>query len=262
MTIETNGFYLGDCLELMKEIPDGSIDSIIADLPYQTLNKRNAFAKWDTQLPFKEMWEQFLRVTKRDAAIVLFAQGMFTAQLMMSKPSIWRYNLVWKKGERASGFLNAKKMPLRNHEDICVFYRKQPVYHPQMMYTGKPNHARGKSLKVVNRCYGRYGRAEDVFSNEKYPMSIINFDRPHPPIHPTEKSVDLIRWLVRTYTNQGDVILDPTAGSGTTCIACIKEQRRWIGIERDEKFHELAKRRISEVIQRPDQMEFDFRRKD
>lgn len=254
-----NVFLKGDCLEVMKMIKDNSVSCIIADLPYEALNKRNAFAKWDTQLPFKEMWEQFLRVTKRDAAIVLFAQGMFTAKLMMSKPSLWRYNLVWKKGERSSGFLNAKKMPLRNHEDICVFYRKQPVYHPQMRYTGKPNHTRGTTTRIVNRCYGKFGKAEDVFSNEKYPISIIDFDRPHPPIHPTEKSVDLIRWLVRTYTNAGDLVLDPTAGSGTTCIACIKERRRWIGIERDEGFFALADRRINEVRNRPDQMEFDFR---
>ena len=126
----------------MKEIPDRSVDAIICDLPYGVLNKGNDDAKWDAVISFGPLWEQYLRVSKKNAAIVLFCQGIFTARLMMSRADIWRYNLVWKKGERTTGFLNSAKMPLRNHEDIAVFYRTQPTYHPQMEQ-GFPSHRRG-----------------------------------------------------------------------------------------------------------------------
>lgn len=121
-----------DCLEGMKQIPDGSVDAIICDLPYGVLNSESEGGGWDSLIPFEPLWEQYLRVSKPSAAIVLFCQGMFTAQLLMSQPKLWRYNLVWKKGDRVSGFLNANKMPLRNHEDIAVFYREMPTYNPQM----------------------------------------------------------------------------------------------------------------------------------
>lgn len=134
--------WLGDCLELMNDIPDKSVDCVICDLPYGSLNKTNANAKWDSVIPFDKLWKQYKRVVKDNGAIILFGQGLFTAELMFSNKKMWRYNLIWKKGNRVTGFLNTKKMPLRNHEDICVFYKKLPVYNPQMTIGRKP-HGRG-----------------------------------------------------------------------------------------------------------------------
>ncbi len=234
----------------MKRIPDGSVDCIICDLPYGVLNKQSEGGGWDSIIPFEPLWEQYLRVAKPNAAIVLFAQGMFTAKLMMSNPSMWRYNLVWKKGNRTSGFLNANKMPMRNHEDICVFYDKQPTYNPQMR-KGLPNHTRGYGGgKLKNGCYGKFdpwGRPE-IITNEKFPLSIIDIDKEHDvnkQFHPTQKPVDLLRYLVLTYSNKGDVVLDNCAGSGSTCIACIKEHRHFIGFELNKEYYEKACARIA-----------------
>lgn len=144
-----------DCLEGMKLMPDHSIDAIIADLPYGVLNRQNHAARWDQKIPLAPLWEQYLRVTKPDSPIILFAQGMFTAELVLSQPKLWRYNLVWHK-DRSSGHLNANRMPLRQHEDILVFYRRLPVYHPQMMPCPpeRRNHGRRKTEGFTNRCYG------------------------------------------------------------------------------------------------------------
>jgi len=140
--IELDKIYNEDCLEGMKRIADGAVDCIITDLPYGVLNEQSEGGSWDCIIPLEPMWEQFKRVTKPNAAIVLFCQGMFTAKLMMSQPKMWRYNLVWKKGERISGFLNAKRMPMRNHEDIAVFYEQLPTYNPQFT-KGDKSHPRG-----------------------------------------------------------------------------------------------------------------------
>lgn len=172
----------GDCLELMKDIPDGSVDMILCDLPYGVLNKKNPSAKWDSRLPLDKLWAQYERITKKDAAIVLFASGMFTAMIMASAPSWWRYNLVWKKGERTTGFLNAKRMPLRNHEDICVFYRKMPTYNPQMekCEPHKRNHSRGNLQRPTkNRPYGNFVEVPSIISDEKYPKSVLNIQPDH-----------------------------------------------------------------------------------
>ncbi len=149
-----NRILHGDCLELMKDIPDGSIDMICCDLPYEVLHKNNPNAQWDRLIPFEPLWKHYERIIKRNGAIVLFAQGMFTAQLMMSNPKLWRYNLVWDK-KRVTSFLNANRMPMRCHEDICVFYKRLPVYHPQYI-DGEPNHSRGNGKhKETNNCYGK-----------------------------------------------------------------------------------------------------------
>lgn len=153
------------------------------------------------------MWEQFLRVAKRDAPIILFAQGIFTAQLILSQPKIWRYNLVWDK-DRPTGFLNANRMSMRIHEDICIFYRDMPVYNPQMTKAAPHarNHGRGSGNHVnKNQCYGQWGEILSTISDEKYPVSIIKIPKEHQAdtFHPTQKPVDLIRYLIRTYTNRG-----------------------------------------------------------
>ena len=206
--IELDKIYCEDCLEGMKRIPDGMVDCIITDLPYGVLNEQSEGGQWDSIIPLEPMWEQFLRVTKRNAPIVLFAQGMFTAQLMMSNPKMWRYNLIWDKGW-ATGHLNCNRMPLRQHEDIAVFYRELPTYNPQMeaLNGRERNHAQGRgNHKDKNSCYGNVGRINPTYEDQKHPRSIIVKQAVHcneDQFHPTQKPVDLLRYLVLTYSNRG-----------------------------------------------------------
>ena len=260
-----NVILQGDCMEVMKDIPDGSIDMICCDLPYGVLHRDNPHAQWDNIIPFEPLWEQYERVIKENGAILLFAQGMFTAQMMMSNPKLWRYNLVWDK-MRVTSFLNANRMPMRCHEDICVFYKKLPVYHPQYI-DGEPNHSRGTGKhKETNRCYGKYkhdyqGRTYEqvprveatVPEGKKLPTSIIRIKKEHEStvLHPTQKPVDLIRWLIRTYTDEGNVVLDNCCGSGTLAIAAIEEKRNFICIEKDPKYFKIAKKRINDRLREP-----------
>ena len=233
MDFELDRIWCEDCLVGMKRIPDQGVDMICCDLPYGVLNKGNKDAKWDSIIPFDLLWEQYERVIKDNGAIVLFAQGMFTAKLMMSNEKLYRYSLVWDKVLK-SGFLNSKKMPLRQHEDICVFYKSLPTYNPQMVKCEphKRNHSKGNGEhRKVNRCYGSYVETPTIISDEKFPTSIISIPKQHingKSYHPTEKPVDLISWLIRTYSNEGDVILDNCIGSGTTAISCLREHRHWI----------------------------------
>lgn len=229
----------GDCLELMKDIPNESIDMILCDLPYGTTKN-----KWDAVIPFEPLWEQYERVIKKNGAVVLFAQDKFSAKCVLSNEKMHRYNLVWKKGERTSGFLNAKKMPLRNHEDILVFYKKLPTYNPQMLL-GKKSNSRGKGNSTNNN-YGKFesSKGEAVNGALKYPKSILDYDRPHPPIHPTQKPVALFEYLIRTYTNEGDTVLDNCAGSGTTGEACINSNRNCILMEKEPKYVKIIRDRL------------------
>jgi len=249
MNIELDRIYNMDCLEGMKQIPDGTIDAVICDLPYGVLNGESEGGSWDTIIPFEPLWAEYRRVCKPTAAIVLFAQGMFTADLMHSNPKMWRYNLIWKKGDRASGFLNANRMPLRNHEDIVVFYDKLPTYNPQMR-TGFPNHTRGHGGgKLKNGCYGKFDpwARSEVITTEKFPLSIIDIAKEHDvnkQFHPTQKPVDLLRYLVLTYTNEGDTVLDNCSGSGTTAVACVKEKRHFICFEKDETYWKKSVERV------------------
>lgn len=242
--------FKGDCLGILPSIADKSIDCIICDLPFGCLNRTSDAGKWDCIIPFEPMWNQFLRVAKENAAIVLFASGMFTAKLMLSNPNLWRYNLVWDKNN-PSGFLNANRMPLREHEDICVFYRKQPTFNPQMKPCSANDvvHSRGKLDKpITNGCYGKRVEMESKVRTEKCPTSILHFPKPHyKGQHPTEKPVDLCRWLVRTYTDKGDTVLDPTMGHGTTGVACAIEGRNFVGIEKEEAYFDFAERRIKKA---------------
>ena len=246
--IELNKIYNEDCLEGMKRIPDGSVDCIVCDLPYGVLNKKSEGGGWDNIIPLEPLWKEYLRITKPNAAIILFCQGMFTAQLMMSQPKLWKYNLIWSK-QRVTGFLNANKMPLRSHEDIAVFYRKQPVYNPQMVKCAphQRNHRKGDGSHSLKRgCYGDHKEVPTIVSDEKFPKSIICFDKEHSAdtFHPTQKPVALIQYLIRTYSNEGDLVLDNCSGSGTTAIACIKEKRNFICFEKDETYWEKSVERV------------------
>jgi DNA modification methylase len=240
----------------MKRIPDGMVDAIITDLPYGVLNEQSEGGSWDSIIPLEPMWEQFLRVAKKNAAIVLFGQGMFTAKLMMSQPKLWRYNLIWDK-VRATGFLNANRMPLRNHEDIIVFYRKFGTYNPQMeaLNGRERNHPQGHgNHNEKNSCYGKVGRINPTYEDQKHPRSIIVKQAVHcneDQFHPTQKPVDLIRYLVLTYTNSGEVILDATMGSGTTAVAALMEKRHFIGFETNKEYFDKANKRIDEIRRNP-----------
>ena len=235
----------GDCIELMQSIPDASVDMILCDLPYQVTKN-----SWDVIIPFDKLWEQYLRIAKPNAAICLHADGMFMADLMKSQPKLWRYNLVWDK-KLISGFLNAKRMPLRRHEEICVFYRQLPTYNPQKV-PGAITHSRGNLDKqVANHNYGEHHKTESDQSGMKYPTSILEFQKPHPSIavHPTQKPVELAEWLIKTYTNPGDVVLDNCMGSGTTGVAAVSLGRRFVGFELNYDYYNLASNRIKEAAE-------------
>lgn len=209
----------GDCLRLLGDIPDGSVDCVVCDLPYAVLNRSNPHAQWDNAIDMTMLWPELDRVCKSNAAVVLFGQGFFSAQLIMSNPENYRYTLIWDKVNRPCGFLDANRRPLRIHEDILVFYRSQPTYNPQMTY-GPQVHKRGKpgnAMNGKNRCYGSFKEVSQTFTNEKYPVSVLPFEKEHVTgkfHHPTQKPVALCEWLINTYSNEGDTILDMTMGAG------------------------------------------------
>lgn len=231
----------GDCLELMKDIPDKSIDMILCDLPYeQTRNK------WDIIIPFEPLWEQYKRIIKDRGAIVLFANGMFTADLMESNRKMWHYNLIWEK-TTVTGFFNAKKMPLRQHEDICVFYKKLPTYNPQKT-TGHPRKVSTSKHKRNCKQSSNYGESKPTTydSTERYPTSVLKFktDKQKEGFHSTQKPIKLLEYLIKTYTNEGDTVLDNCMGSGSTVCAALNTNRNVIGIEKEKDIFSLAKERI------------------
>ena len=254
--MERNKLFHGDCLQLMREIPNHSVDLILADPPYGTLNKSNPDAQWDKEVSLPSLWNQYKRIIKSNGAILLFGQGVFAAKLIMSNPKWFKFDFVWDK-VRKSNFLNCKKMPMRQHEQVLVFYDKPPTYNPQMVRCEphQRNHSRGRLDKEqANTCYGKYGKTETVISDFKYPGTIVKFPKGHGKedwLHGTAKPVNLLRWLIRTYSNEGDLVLDNFAGSGSTLIAAIEEKRDWIGMEIDERFFEICQKRISDRLREP-----------
>ena len=243
--------YQGDCLELMKNIKDKSIDCIICDLPYGVTSKN----KWDTIIPYEPLWKEYKRIIKDNGPIILFGQDKFTAKTMLSNEKMHRYNLIWNK-VLTSGFLNAGRMPLREHEDIMIFYKKLPTYNPQFT-EGKPLHGMGEKFKKVknnNNNYNDFNSCNNPSANregdtKKYPKSILTFPRPASSkmLHPTEKPVELLEYLIKTYSNENDVILDNCMGSGSTGVAALNTNRRFIGIELDEKYFNIAKDRLENI---------------
>ena len=246
----------GDCLELMKDIPSKSIDLILCDLPYGTT--RN---KWDSVIDLDRLWADYDRIIKDNGAILLFAQTPFDKVLGVSNLKHLRYEIIWQK-TAPTGFLNAKKMPMKAHENILVFYKKLPTYNPQKTqgHTRKvaSKESRAKSierqkLKVDNKDsnYNFYGESSTGYdSTERYPLSVQVFakDQQKENYHPTQKPVALLEWLIRTYTNEGDLVLDNCMGSGSTGVACVNTNRDFIGIELTEQYFKIAQSRIEKAV--------------
>jgi site-specific DNA-methyltransferase (adenine-specific) len=231
----------GDCLEVMKSIPNGSIDAIITDPPYGT-----TACKWDSVIPFDLMWEQLNRVIKPNGAIVLFGSEPFSSALRMSNINNYRYDLIWNK-IRAAGFLNANRMPLKQHENISLFYKKLPTYNPQK-YIDKPyDKTKYNGKHMEENVLGSYVSKSKKNNGERFPKSILEFSQNwsrQQQKHPTQKPVSLMEYLIKTYTNEGETVLDFTMGSGSTMVACQNLNRNGIGIEQDSKYFKIAQDRV------------------
>ena len=230
---------LGDCLDIMRSVPTESVDMILCDLPYGTTQN-----KWDSVIPFEPLWREYWRVCK--GAVVLTAAQPFTSALVMSQVQYFKYDWVWEKSLKTN-FLNAKKQPLRKHESVLVFYKKQPHYNPQ-----KPDNPRGGKVSGGNKLTNNYGDWTPSSGEKDYqelPSSVLMVPNPAlPGAHPTQKPVALFEYLIRTYTNEGDTVLDNCLGSGTTAIAAENTGRRWIGIERDPGYFGAACERIARAV--------------
>ncbi|EOD2408844.1 TPA: site-specific DNA-methyltransferase [Acinetobacter baumannii] len=235
---------LGDCLERMREVETGTVDMILCDLPYGT-----TCCKWDVVIPFKQLWEQYERVIKHNGAIVLFSAQPFTSILATSNLKLFRYEWIWEK-PAATGFLNADIQPLRAHENILVFYKSLPTFNPQKTFGHKRKTAKRKD--IGSALYGKQMNIKDYDSTERYPRSVQIFSRDFPIVHDTQKPVDLCEFLIRSYTNPGELVLDNTMGSGTTGVACINTGRNFIGIEKDIKTFQTAEDRINEARKNKD----------
>ena len=231
----------GDCLELMAHIPDGSVDMILCDLPYGT-----TACKWDTVIPFEPLWAQYKRIAKPNAAIVLTASQPFTTALISSNMKAFRYCWVWDK-TKGGNFALARRQPMKSHEDVCVFYAAQPTYKPEMETRGAVRKKGGGNASE------NFGVVPTVsYNNTYYPKSIVQFSTASrvEHYHPTQKPVALMEYLIRTYTNEGETVMDSCMGSGTTGVACVNTGRNFIGIEKDAAYFEIAKQRI-ETAQLP-----------
>lgn len=235
----------GDCLELMKDIPDGSVDMILCDLPYGT-----TACHWDTVIPFETLWEQYKRIIKGNGVIALFADEPFTSMLITSNLKMFRYKWIWDK-ERGSNFQNARFSPMKCSEDIAVFYSSKPTYNPQFWYS-KPY--KTKTRKRKKEIQGLSGGSAAAICTEtisqdgrRYPLNIIRFKRDGSRMHPTQKPVALLEYLIRTYTNEGETVLDNCMGSGSAGVVSVNTGRNFIGMELDHGYFEMAQKRIENV---------------
>ena len=250
--MEINKIYNEDCLEGMKKIPDGAIDMVLCDPPFGTTNNY-----WDKRIPFEPLWEQYKRITKKNAAIVLFSQMPFGSDLIQSNRKMFRYEWIWEK-YLAAGFLNSRKMPLRAHENILVFYQKLPTYNPQMT-KGKPYIKVRKAEQFTKNYSSNCLKKEwlGINNGTRYPRDVLKCHTPYTSnnhsitrggiYHPTQKPVDLLEYLIKTYTNEGELVLDNCIGSGSTAVAAINTNRNFIGFETDAGYCEIANKRITEV---------------
>ena len=257
--MEINKIYQGDCLELMKQIEDKSVDLILCDLPYG-VTARN---KWDVIIPFDKLWEQYKRIIKENGVIALFSDEPFTSKLICSNLKMFKQRITWDK-DKKFGYLNSHKMLMKQTEDICLFWNKLPKYNPIMV---KCKTERGKYKQTDGSKTNNYGEVKEIKRDKNYdwtksyPSNLIkiscnirecnSFHR----LHPTQKPIELFEYMIKTYSNEGDTILDNCIGSGTTAIACIKTNRRFIGMELEKKYVDITNKRIEEVKQEAMQSE-------
>lgn len=237
-----NNVVQGDTIAKMKEIPDNSVDLLLVDLPYGTTQN-----KWDSVIPLPDLWEQYHRVVKENGAMIFTASGVFTAKLILSNPKDYKYNYTWIKS-KATNFLNAKKQPLRKHEDILVFYRKQPTYNPQM--TSGSAYSKGIRKDQITGSYGDFRPVLVKSKGKRYPVDVLYFKTAEAEgkvVHPTQKPVSLGRYLIRTFSNPGDVVLDNTSGSGSFLVAALQEGRNFIGIEKNENVALFKKQKVDYI---------------
>ena len=236
----------GDCLEVMKIIPDGSVDMILCDLPYGT-----TACKWDSIIPFERLWEQYNRIARPDTPIVLFAAQPFTTKLIHSNFKQFRYCWYWKKNYK-TGFSYARYQPMRCIEDVCVFYRKAPTYNPQGLIELKEPIIRNKKGTTDSTIKLNEKTITIMSRYTNYPKHLLEFDNEvknnRDRLHPTQKPVKLLEYLIRTYTNENDIVLDNCMGSGSTGIAAVNTNRRFYGIEKDDKYFDIAKQRIDNAV--------------
>ena len=240
--LETNKIYNMDCLEGMKYIDDKSIDMILCDLPYGT-----TACKWDTIIPFEPLWEQYKRIIKDNGAIVLTASQPFTSALVMSNPKMFRHHWIWNK-RMGSNFFNVKSQPLKIHEEVVVFSKKRAFYNP-IMRPGKMRVKGSDKQYSGDNVLGNYKKTKTK-NNLYYPVSILDFSNANRTnkVHPTQKPVPLFEYLIKTYTNEGEIVLDNCIGSGTTAIACINTNRNYIGFEIDKHYCDIANKRIQKAL--------------
>ena len=237
-----NQVIKGDCLEVMREIPAKSIDMILCDLPYGTTQNH-----WDSVIPIDQLWSHYERIIKDKGVIVLTGQGLFTANLMLSNPRLFKYKITWVKS-KPTNFLNAKKQPLRKHEDICIFYKSQPAYNPQMTYSEPYN--KGFRKDQFTGSYGDFKTVEVKSNGERYPTDVVYFKTAESEgevYHPTQKPVELGRYLIRTFTKEGEVVLDNTCGSGSFLVSAVLEGRKFIGIEKNEDVYLFKKHKVDYI---------------
>lgn len=233
--------WLGDCLEKLNDIPNKSVDMVFADLPYGT-----TACKWDSILPFDKLWENFIRVSKPNTNFIFTASQPFTSALVMSNPKMFKYEWIWEK-EQATNPMLAKKQIMKVHENVLIFYNKQGVYNPQMI-KGNPYSGFSSEESKIGEVYGGRKSVHKENNGTRYPTSIQKFSREdrRKNLHPTRKSNALMDYIVKTYSNEGDLVLDPTMGSGTTGEACVRLNRRFIGIEKHKRYFKIANKRINE----------------
>lgn len=236
----------GECLELMKKLPDKSVDLILCDLPYGTT--RN---KWDVIIPFDTLWEQYFRVIKDCGVIILFGNEPFTSKLILSNVENFKYKLTWVK-DSCTNFLNAKHQPLRQIEDICVFYKNKITYNPQMKI-GKP-YKQKSGIPRGNYDIAHCVAVETINEGYRYPSDLLEFAKVKKTVHPTQKPVELLSYLIKTYSNENDIVLDNCMGSGSTCVACVQTNRHYIGFEICQEYCDIAQKRINEITKKFEQI--------
>ena len=227
--------YNNDCLKILPTLPDHSIDMVLADLPFGTTRNQ-----WDSVIPMDQLWKQYKRLLKVGGVVALFGDEPFSSKLRLSNPKWYRYDWYWTKN-KATGFLNANRMPLKRVETISIFYPKLPLYNPQKEIGYKPYTSMTGS-KTKN--YGKFKNIKTVNDGSRYPTNVLTFNKVSKTIHPTQKPVDLLEYLIKTYTNEGMTVLDNTMGSGSTGVACKNLNRSFIGIEKDPDYFKLAKERL------------------